>query len=172
MLSWFSKNCWPLASGVSFNVLYLIFECVPPPPPVTQHALLSENISRIFTQHIKMASWVKGGGGGTGSTKQKNAEKFLNSLWKMILAYFRSINCTNVSIHGCNCCKTGIEVSKCVYLACMAVKIEHTVGGHNHDILQQCISDVYASQVWASTRVKLAKIYAFVHRNLFACTEN
>ena len=68
----------------------------------------------------------------------------------MILAYFRSVNCTNVSIHGYNCCKTGIEVSKCVYLACMAVKIEHTVGGHNHDILQQCISDVYASQVWAS----------------------
>ena len=90
----------------------------------------------------------------------------------MILAYFRTINCTNVSIHGCNCCKTGIEVSKCVNLACMAVKTEHTVGGHNHDILQQCISDVYACQVWASTRVKLAKIYAFVHRNLFACTEN
>ena len=92
----------------------------------------------------------------------------------MTLAYVRSINCTNVSIHGCNCCKTGIEVSKCVYLALMAVKIEHTVGGHNHDILQQCISYVYASQVWASTRVKLAKIhvYAFVHRNLFACTEN
>ena len=59
---------------------------------------------------------------------------------KKILDYFRSINCTN-------CCKTGIEVSKCVYLACMAVKIEHTVDGHNHDILQQCISDVYASQV-------------------------
>ena len=66
----------------------------------------------------------------------------------------------------------GIEVSKCVYLACMAVKIEHTAGGHNHDILQQCISDVYTSQAWASTRVKFAKIYAFVHRNLFACTEN
>ena len=24
----------------------------------------------------------------------------------------------------------------------------------------------------ASTRVKLAKIYALIHRNLFACTEN
>ena len=36
----------------------------------------------------------------------------------------------------------GIEVSKCVYLASFAVKIEHTVAGHNHDILQQCISDV------------------------------
>ena len=30
-------------------------------------------------------------------------------------------------------------MSKCVYLACMAVKIEHTAGGHNHDILQQCM---------------------------------
>ena len=37
-------------------------------------------------------------------------------------------------------------MSKCVYLACMAVKIEHTVGSHDHDILQQCISDVYASR--------------------------
>ena len=36
-------------------------------------------------------------------------------------------------------------MSQCVYLACMAVKIEHTVGSHNH-ILQECISDVYASQ--------------------------
>ena len=33
MLSWFSKNCWPFASGVSFNVLYLIFECVSPRDP-------------------------------------------------------------------------------------------------------------------------------------------
>ena len=39
-------------------------------------------------------------------------------------------------------------MSKCVYLACMAVKIEHTVGGHYQDILQQRISDVYASQIW------------------------
>ena len=39
-------------------------------------------------------------------------------------------------------------MSKCVYLACMAAKLEHTVGGHTHDILQQRISDVYASQVW------------------------
>ena len=52
-------------------------------------------------------------------------------------------------------------MSKCVYLACMAVKIEHTAGGHNHDILQQCISDVYASQTWTSTRVKFAKNICF-----------
>ena len=63
-------------------------------------------------------------------------------------------------------------MSKCVYLACMAVKIEHTVAGHNHDILQQCISDDYASQVWGLSQSKTCQIYAFVHRNLFACTEN
>ena len=68
--------------------------------------------------------------------------------------------------------KTGIEVSKCLYLACLSVKIEHTVDGHNHDILQQCISDVYANQVWGLNQSKTCQIYVFVHRNLFACTEN
>ena len=63
-------------------------------------------------------------------------------------------------------------MSKCVYLVCMAVKIERTVGDHNHDILQQCSSDVYASRSMVSTRIKIAEIYAFVHRNLFANTEN
>ena len=47
-----------------------------------------------------------------------------------------------------------IEMSKCVYLASMAVKIEHTVAGHNHDILQQCIFDVHASR---STEPKRGK---------------
>ena len=37
-------------------------------------------------------------------------------------------------------------MSKCVYLASMAVKLEHTVAGRNHDILQQCIFDVHASR--------------------------
>ena len=37
-------------------------------------------------------------------------------------------------------------MSKCVFSASMAVKIEHTVGSHNHDILQQYISDVHASR--------------------------
>ena len=32
----------------------------------------------------------------------------------------------------------------CKFSVYGVVKIEHTVGGHNHDILQQCISDVYA----------------------------
>ena len=56
-------------------------------------------------------------------------------------------------------------MSKCVNLAYMAVKIEHIVGGHNHDILQQCISDVYTSRSMGPlSRVTIAKIYAFVHR--------
>ena len=46
---------------------------------------------------------------------------------------------TCISINDCNCCRTGIEVSKCVYLACMAVKLEHAVVSHKHDILQQGI---------------------------------
>ena len=64
-----------------------------------------------------------------------------------ILDYFQSINCINVSIHGSNCCKTGIAVSKWVYLASIAVKIARTVAGYNHDILQQCIFDVHASRI-------------------------
>ena len=44
---------------------------------------------------------------------------------------------------------------------CMAVKIEHTVDGHNHDILQQCITDVYASQVWGLNQSKTCKNICF-----------
>ena len=69
----------------------------------------------------------------------------------MILDNFQSINRINVSIHGCNCCKTGTDVSKCVYLASMAVRIEHRVAGHNHDILQQCVFDVHNSRSMGPT---------------------
>ena len=110
-----------------------------------------------FCQQIFLANshniskWHPGSRGGTGSAKQKT----LKNLGKnKILYYFRSINCTNVSIHGCNCCKTGIEVSKCVYLACMAVKIEHTVGSHNHDMLQQCILMFMPAEVWGLNQSK------------------
>ena len=48
----------------------------------------------------------------------------------------------NVCIHGYNCCQTGgIELFKCVYLASMGVKIEHTVGVQNKDFFSKCISD-------------------------------
>ena len=84
---------------------------------------------------------------GQGGEQGQQSKKRLNIYEKKkILYYFRSINCTNVSIQGCKCCKTDFEESKCVYLACMAVIIERTVGDHYHDILQQCSSDVYASR--------------------------
>ena len=74
-----------------------------PPAPVTQNALLSANISCQFTQHIKVASWVKGGGCGGGGwgmgghcQQSKNAEEFMKKKEK-ILYYFRSVNCKNVS---------------------------------------------------------------------------
>ena len=52
----------------------------------------------------------------------------------------------NVCIRGFNCCQTGgyrgIELSKCVYLASMGVKIEHTVGVQNKDFFfSKCIPD-------------------------------
>ena len=50
----------------------------------------------------------------------------------------------------------------------MSVKIEHTVDGHNHDILQQFMP----AQVWGLAQSKTCQIYAFVHWNLFAGTEN
>ena len=34
--------------------------------PLTQHALLSASTFYTFTQHIKVASWIKGVGGGRG----------------------------------------------------------------------------------------------------------
>ena len=112
---------------------------------------------QIFLAHShNISKWPSGSRGG--GTKQKTLKKSLTVYEKKILDYFRSINCTNVSINGCNCCETGIEVSKCVYLACKAVKIEYTVDGHNHDILQQCIFDVYASQVWGLIQSKTCQI--------------
>ena len=53
----------------------------------------------------------------------------------------------------------------------MAVKIEHTVGGHSQDICNSASLMFMPAKYGASARVKLAKIYAFVPRNLFACTE-
>ena len=48
----------------------------------------------------------------------------------------------NVCIHGYYCCQTGgIELFKCVYLASMGVKIEHTVGIQNKDFFSKYISD-------------------------------
>ena len=58
MLSWFSKNCWLLASGVSFNALYLIFEWVPPRDPTCP--FVSKYFSHIQTTY---QSGILGQGG-------------------------------------------------------------------------------------------------------------
>ena len=47
-----------------------------------------------------------------GSTKQKPLKNSLTVYENKILTYFRGINCRNVSIHGCNCCKTGVDFTK------------------------------------------------------------
>ena len=57
-------------------------------------------------------------------------------------------------------------------LASMGVRIEHTVGGQNQDFLQNAFLMVTPAETWVKTKVKVAKSYAFVHRNLMVYMEN
>ena len=54
----------------------------------------------------------------------------------------------------------------------MGVKIEHTVGIQNKDFFSKCISDGHVYRILATTKVKIAKIYALVHQNLMIYTES
>lgn len=63
-------------------------------------------------------------------------------------------------------------MSKCVYLASMGVKIEHTVGVQNKDFFQNAYLMVMSTETLATTKVKIAKIYALVRRNIMIYTEN
>ena len=58
----------------------------------------------------------------------------------------------NVRIHGC--CQTGIELSKCVYLASMDVKINHIVGGQNREFFQNAYLMVIPVETWATKQRK------------------
>ena len=50
-------------------------------------------------------------------------------------------------------------MSKCVYLASMDVKINHTVGVQNQEFFSKCISDGYASRnMGHKTKKKMRKI--------------
>ena len=128
-----------------------MFPPPPPPWPSTPLCPLSASTFYTFTQHIKVASWVKGEGGNKVSQAKmvRNAEKFLYNLWEKRF-YLWSIKCMNVCIRGYNCSQTGgIELSKCVYLASMGVKIEHTVGVQNKEFFfffSKCISDGHVYQ--------------------------
>ena len=58
-------------------------------------------------------------------------------------------------------------MSKCVYLASMGVKIEHSVGVQNKDFFfQNAYLMVMSTETLATTKVKIAKMYALVRRNL------
>ena len=82
----------------------------------------------------------------------------------------------NVWIHGYNCCQTGgIELFKCVYLASIGAKIERTVGVQNiffFFFFQNAYLMVMCTETLAATKVKIAKIYVLVHRNLMIYMEN
>ena len=81
-----------------------------------------------------------------------------------------------------NCYQTG----KCVYLPSIGVKIEHIVGGQNQEcffffsflffffflFFQNAYLMVMPAETWATTKVNIAKKFAFVHRNLMVYTEN
>ena len=69
----------------------------------------------------------------------------------------------DVFIRGYNCCRTGgVELTKCVYIASMGVKIEHTVGVQNKDFFffQNAYLMVMSTETLATTKVRIAKIYA------------
>ena len=57
-------------------------------------------------------------------------------------------------------------MSKYVYLASMGVKINHTVGSQNQEIFQNAYLMVMPVETWTTTKEKIMKIYAFVHRNV------
>ena len=100
---------------------------------MTYHALLSASTFYTITKYIKVASWVKGVG-----EQGQPSEK-----WFITLSSFTVYDKEDftlslkhqlyVCICGYTCCQTGIELSKCVYLASMGVKINHTVGSQNQE---------------------------------------
>ena len=62
----------------------------------------------------------------------------------------------NVSIRGYNCCQNGgIELSKCVHLAFMSVKIENIFGVKNKDFFQNAYLMVMPVETLATTKVKI-----------------
>ena len=51
----------------------------------------------------------------------------------------------------------GIELSKCVYLDSLGVKIEHTVGVQNKDFFSKCISDGHVYRNICHNQSKIGK---------------
>ena len=150
----------------------------PPPPPTHTHIRFHPSCPFVSKYalliHTTNQSDILGQGGEQGQASKKwfVARKSSFTVYEnedlKILDYLRSIHCISVCIRGYNCCQTGIELSKCVYLASICVKIEHTVGGQNQDLS----FIVMPAETRASAKVKITKIYALVHRNLIVYTDN
>ena len=124
-----------------------------------------------FTHSHSISKWHPG------SAKQKWFEmlkiSFIKFMKTRTLDYLWSSNCINVCISGYNCRQTGIESSKRVYLASIGIKIEHIVGVQNQDFFfQNAYLMVMPAEILATTKVKIAKIYAFVRWNLMIYMEN
>ena len=72
------ENYWLLALGVSFNVLFLIIECPPPPPRDPKCPFVKKYFSPIHTTY---QSGILGqGGGGKGGQGQQSKAKMKISL--------------------------------------------------------------------------------------------
>ena len=100
----------------------------PPPPPPWPSMPFFQQVR--FTHSHNISKWHPGSRGRTGSAKQKWFVTLISSFTvckKKLLDYLRSISCINVCIRGYNCCQTSIELSKCIYLASIGVKIQLAV---------------------------------------------
>ena len=162
MPSLFSKEMLAYYKGCFIQYLVVNFVVCPHPPwpsmPFCQQVRLTHSHS--------ISKWHPEWRRGTGSAKHKwfemlkSSRKVYEKQNKKTLDYLWSINYINVCIRGYKCHQTAIESSNVVYIASMGVKIEHTVGVQNRDF-SKCISFL----PFATTKVKIAKIYAFVRRN-------
>ena len=99
-----------------------------------------------FTHSHNISKWHPGSRGGTGTTKRKWFVTLKSSftiyekedvrlslkhqLYKCMYSWLQLLS---------NRWYRGIELSKCVYLASMGVKIEHTVGVQNKDVFKMHI---------------------------------
>ena len=98
------------------------------PPPVTRDPACPFVSKYLLHVHTTYQSGILGSMGGTGA-----------SWWH---PGGNRVNQAKICIRGHNCCQTGgIELSKCVYLTSMGVKIERTVGVQSKDFFSKCISD-------------------------------
>ena len=92
-----------------------------------------------------ISKWRPRSRGGTG---QPSKDLFILQFMKRkTLDYLWSINCINVSIHGYNCCQTGIQLSiKLCIFSCHGSKNRTYSWQSKSRFFSKCISDGHASR--------------------------